>query len=64
MTALRLNKKLREKRKMKQQELADMLKVDRTTVTKWESGDALPRAGMLPVIATALKCKIDDLLVE
>lgn len=57
-------KTLREKRKMLQQELADKLGVDRTAVTKWESGATAPKTDMLPALAKVLKCKIEDLYKE
>ena len=44
-----------------QGELALKLNVDRSTVSKWESGDALPRSDKLPEIAQILGCSIDDL---
>lgn len=55
-------KELREKRKLTQKELGDMLGVDRTTVAKWESGENQPRAGVLLTLASILKCKVDVLL--
>lgn len=56
-------KKLRElriERKMTQQDIAERLGISRVAVTKWETGEALPRAEMLPKIAKLLRCKIDD----
>ena len=53
-----------EKRKeagLKQQELADILHVDRSTVAKWETGAAFPTGKKLPDVAKALKCEIGDL---
>ena len=44
-----------------QNQVAAILRVDRTTVTKWETGDASPRADMLPRLAALYKCSIDDL---
>jgi transcriptional regulator with XRE-family HTH domain len=54
-------KSLREKRKLSQLELARRLSVDRTTITKWETTNAYPRAPMLPSIAKVLRCKVDAL---
>lgn len=54
-------KSLREKRKLSQIELARRLSVDRTTITKWETTNAYPRAPMLPSIAKVLRCKVDAL---
>ena len=41
--------------------LAESLQVDRTTVTCWENGTAMPRAELLPKLADALNCTIDAL---
>ena len=40
------------------------LNVDRSTVSKWESGDALPRSDKLPELAQIFGCSIDDLFDE
>lgn len=53
---MRSFRQLRNDAGLKQQGMADSLGVDRTTVTKWESGGAYPRAQALPEIATMLKC--------
>lgn len=45
-----------------QAELAELLAVDRSTVTKWETGQSLPRAELLPKIAQILNCTTDELL--
>lgn len=55
-------KPLREKRNMSQNDLAIKLSVDRTTVTKWETTDAYPRAPMLSAIAREMRCRIEALL--
>jgi transcriptional regulator with XRE-family HTH domain len=52
---------MRERAKLKQRELADLLKVERSTIAKWESGAAYPRASQLPELAKALNCSIDEL---
>lgn len=44
-----------------QKELAAIIEVDRSTIAKWETGKALPRAELLPRLAKALNCSIDDL---
>lgn len=54
-------KKLRDKCGISQMQLAKMLEIDRSTVAKWETGEASPRSDKLPVLAKALECKIDDL---
>ena len=62
MEKVKLNPGLRKAANMTQDELAMKLGIDRSTVAKWESGDALPRAAMMPDIARALQCSMDDLL--
>lgn len=54
-------RKYRKKRNLKQSELALLVGVNRTAVTKWESGEANPRAERLLKIADVLRCSIDDL---
>ena len=56
--------RMRKRAKLKQQELADLLNVERSTVAKWEIGAAYPRASQLPALAKALQCSIDDLYTE
>ncbi len=52
---------LRESAGLTQGELAAELGVDRSAVTKWETGEAMPRASLLPKLAEVLHCSIDDL---
>ncbi len=59
-----LIKDLRTAKGMPQREFAAALGVDRTTIAKWETGAALPRADMLPKIAKLLGCTISDLFEE
>ena len=54
-------KDLRVAKGLTQQQMADALGENRTTVTKWESTDAFPRADKLPQIADLLGCSIDQL---
>jgi len=62
MEKFKLDSGLRDAANLTQNGLAEKLGVDRSTVAKWETGDALPRAGMLPRIASILRCSVDDLL--
>lgn len=55
-------KHIREKHNISQQNLAELLSVDRSTIAKWETGKALPTADKLPKLAQILKCSIDELL--
>lgn len=59
MIALRKN---REKLKLTQEHLAQYCGVDRATVSKWETGEYMPRADKLPKLAKLLNCTVDDLL--
>lgn len=52
----------RLKKKLSQRELAEMLGVERSTVSKWENGDAIPRGAKLIALSDILKCKVDVLL--
>lgn len=45
-----------------QAELAARLGVDRTSITKWETGGASPRTGKLLEIAKELGCTVEELL--
>ena len=47
---------------MNQEDLAFILGVDRTTISKWETGICYPRSELLPRIASALNCTVDELL--
>jgi transcriptional regulator with XRE-family HTH domain len=42
-------------------QLPDSLKPSERSVTRWESGDNLPRADMLPALAAVLGVRIDEL---
>lgn len=56
--------KLREKRGLTQENVSRIMGIDRSTVAKWEAGDALPRADKLPILAKLYGCAIDDLFQE
>lgn len=58
MNALR---EIRKAKGMTQQELADIVGVDFSAVSHWEKGDAIPRGELMPTIADALGCTIDEL---
>ncbi|MBQ9859142.1 MAG: helix-turn-helix transcriptional regulator [Clostridia bacterium] len=58
---------LREARKaakMTQQQMADILCIDRTTYTKYESRNVQPSFEQLVVIAKVLQVSVDDLLLK
>lgn len=46
---------------LSQSELAEKLGVGRSAVTMWETTRSRPNVDMLPAIATALGCSIDEL---
>ena len=52
----------RKKSNMTQAAVADALGVDQTTVSKWEKGEALPRADTLIKLAALFNCTVDELL--
>lgn len=52
---------LRKKAKLTQSNVSDELKIDRSTIAKWENGTAMPRAEKLPLLAALYKCSVDDL---
>lgn len=57
-------KYLREKKNFKQEDLATMMNIDRSSVAKWETGESLPRTDKLLKLASILGCTVDDLLSE
>ncbi len=57
-------KKFRMSRNLTQKDLADKLKVERTTVTMWENGYSSPSIQTLKKIAAVLNCTVDDLIQE
>jgi transcriptional regulator with XRE-family HTH domain len=53
-------RQLREKARMSQADLAEILGITQTAVSKWELGQGMPRVSMLPRIAKVLRCKVAD----
>ena len=51
----------REKRGMTKSELAQTMGVDLAAVSRWDSGEAMPRASKLPKLADLFGCTIDEL---
>ena len=47
-----------------QEEVARELNIDRSTVAKWETGKANPRAEMLVKLARLFGCSIDALMTS
>lgn len=55
-------KELREKKKLTQKQLADILLVSDKTVSKWETGRGLPDIGIIEALAGALDVSLAELL--
>ena len=53
-------RQLREKARMSQTDLAEILGISQVAVSKWELGQSMPRVSMLPRIAKVLRCKVAD----
>ena len=54
-------KKMREKAKLSQEKLAELLGVTQGAVSQWESGEVSPTTDKLPELAKILGCTIDEL---
>lgn len=57
-------RKRREMLGIRQEDLANKLGVDRSAVGKWETGENNPRFDVLPALARALDCTIDELFAD
>ena len=55
-------KRLRDRRKLTQQQLAERVGAHRVTIAKLETGALRPSVDMLERLAKALKAKVTDLL--
>jgi transcriptional regulator with XRE-family HTH domain len=55
-------RRLREKRKLTQAQLADMLMVSNKTVSKWENAKGLPDISLLEPLAGALRVSLIELM--
>ena len=53
-------KDFRKQNRITQKKLAEMLEVSSQAVSKWERKDCYPDISLLPVIADAIGCKVDD----
>lgn len=56
-------KELREKRKLTQKQLADMLQISDKTISKWETNRGLPDIGLICSLAEALGVSVAELLM-
>lgn len=57
-------RKIRKDNNLSQEDLADLLKVSRQSVSKWESGVAYPEMDKILLICKKFNIKIDELLNE
>ena len=57
-------KELRNKKNLSQQQLADLVFVDRSSVARWESGARMPDAIMVARLSKCLDVDVADLLNE
>lgn len=57
-------KSLRIAAGMTQEQFAAELSIERSTVSKWETGEAKPRTDTLLRIAMLLGCSVDDLFTD
>ena len=53
---------LRKNKNLTQEQLAEMLGVNRTTVTLWERGINKPKIEMIEKLTEILDCSINDLV--
>ncbi len=57
-------KEARRRKSFSQLELAEKLNVTQGAVSQWENEMASPRTALLPKLAEALECTVDELLQE
>lgn len=57
-------KELRERRGLTQAQIADRLNVDKSSVSKWESGDSAPLRKYRPALCELLGCTEAELLAN
>lgn len=56
--------KARENTGMTQSEVAEILGIDQSAVSMWETGRTMPRAATLVKLAGLYHCTVDELLKE
>ena len=62
---MRKIRNIRIERGMTQYELANKLKLkSKSAISMWENGERTPSAAMIPQIAKALSCTIDELFAD
>lgn len=55
-------KKLRTDRKMSQYDLAELIPIDRSVVSKWERGEILPAVDKMKILCNIFNITVDELL--
>lgn len=55
-------RKLRRSMDITQRDLAEKVGVERSTISKWETGTSVPRHKILIALSKVFKCSIDDLI--
>lgn len=55
-------KKLRKEKKLTQEEIANILKIDRTTYSKYETGDSEPNIDTIIALADIFETSIDKII--
>lgn len=53
---------MRKKYNLTQKELANLIEVDRSTISKWESGELLPNRKNLRKLAEYFRCAESDIV--
>lgn len=64
MDQVKIGKFIKQKRKegkLTQSELAEKLNITDRTISKWENGNCMPDAGLIPEICKILNITINDL---
>ena len=57
-------KNIRKANKISQTQLAGKLKVDQSTISKWEKGISSPSIQTLKKISEVLECSVDELIKD
>lgn len=57
-------RELREAAGLSKTDVARIMEVDLAAVSRWDSGESMPRAAKLPKLAELFHCSIDELFRE
>ncbi len=61
MNSFKIN---RLKKGYTQIEVAKKMNVDKSTVSKWENGESVPRVDKLKFLSVLYDCSVDELLIK